>query len=348
VRPFRLLLLLLLAAPACTSSASPRAPASTSQRIVYLVKDSTGSSPQTTTVVTDIAPPYRARTVTHSGSSVDAASAGGFAWDEGGVYTISPDGSSAQTEYVGPGFPGPFSRLDVALPVARRQHLVTRLGDGRVGGRACARWLSRLPLDGAPFAPAAGGDRTESCVDPAGRLLSDTWQVAGKVVRTRTGTLVETGPSLDGTALFFGRMPTPLPTRGSAYVVRSSTAKEIAGLLQVPEPTGPDGLAVGRTAVVLDVDAARQGFAREAAVLTWSSPGQLAVLRVERDLQAGGGRTVRGALVALGALGTGRLEAVLAGLRVTVEGPRGLRLVATADLPESALLAWVGSLQLGG
>ena len=172
---------LLLGAAACTGSPAKRAAPSVSERIVYQVVDSTGGAPVTTTVVTDTAAPYRARTVTHQGTSADAPSAGGFAWDEVGVYTISPDGSAAQTEYVGPGFPGPFSRLDLALPVALRQHLVASDGAGQVGSRSCNRWLSELPLDGAPFSAATSTDRTESCVDSAGRLLSDTWQVAGKV-----------------------------------------------------------------------------------------------------------------------------------------------------------------------
>jgi hypothetical protein len=271
---------------------------------------------------------------------------GGFAWDETGVYTLNPDGWAAQTEYVGPGFPGPFSQLDVALPVALRQHLVVSAGAGQVDGRPCTRWLSQLPLDGARFAAATAGDRTESCVDAAGRLLSDTWQVAGKVVRTRTATAVGPGPSLAGTALFGGRAPTPLPTQGSAYVVRTSTAKELTGLMQVPNPKGPDGLRADRASAVLDVDATRQGIAREAAVLTWTGRSALAVLRIERDLQTGLGRTVTGAPVDLGALGMGRLEPVLAGLRVTVVGPTGLRLIATADLPEPALLAWLRTLRL--
>ena len=350
MRPFLLALFLLFGVAACTGPGSPSAVPATpavSERVVYLVVDSTASSPQTSTVVTDIAAPYRARTVTHRGPSVDGPTLGGFAWDETGVYTIRGDGSAAQSEYVGPGFPGPFSRLDLALPVAVRQQLVFSLGAGRVGSRPCTRWRSRLPLDGAPFSAATGGDRTESCVDPAGRLLSDSWQVAGKVVRTRTAVAVETGPSLAGTALFGDRAPTPLPVEGSAYVVRSSTAKELTALMQVPAPHGPDGLKADRAAAVLDLDAGREGFAREAAVLTWTGPSQLAVLRLERDLQQGVARTVSGAPVDLGALGTGRLEPVLAGLRITVDGPRGLRLIATADLPEPALLTWVRSLQLG-
>ena len=331
----------------CSGNSVPNAQVARSERIVYLVVDSTTHPAQTSTVVTDIAAPYRARTVTYRGNGADGQSVGGFGWDQAGVYTIDPDGSAAQSEYVGPGFPGPYSRLDLALPVAERQGLAQALGSGQVGGRSCSRWLSELPLDGAPFSAATPVDRTESCVDSAGRLLSDVWQVSGKLVRTRTATTVESGPSLAGRALFGGRPPTPLPTQGSAYVVRPSTADELAGLLQVPEPTGPAGLRADSASAVLDLDGARQGFAREAAVLTWTGPAQLAVLRLERDLQPSGGRTVRGARVNLGPLGIGRLEPVLAGLRLTVEGPRGLRLIATADLSEPALLAWVRSLQLG-
>lgn len=342
MRRFLLALVVLLAASACGHSASPAG----SQRIVYLVVDTAGSSPLTTTAVTDVASPYRGRTVTHQGSSIHGPLGGGFVWDERGVYTIKPDGSTTQNEYIAPGFPGPFSRLDLALPVALRQHLVASLGPGMVGKRSCTRWVSQLPLDGAPLSPATGGDRTESCVDPAGQLLSETWQVGGKVVRTRTAQSLGPGPSLVGKALFLGRQPTSLPTQRSAFVVHRSSAKELTTLMQVPAPKGPPGLTADQAVAVLDVDSSRQGFAREAAVLTWVGPSQLAVLRIERDLEQVGAVAPRGAPVDVGTLGSGRLEPVLAGLRVTVDGPRGLRLIATADLPESILLAWLRSLSL--
>ena len=96
---------------------------------------------------------------------------------------------------------------------------------------------------------------------------------------------------------------------------------------------------------MLDVSPDRDGFTREAAVLTWVGEQRLAVLRVERDLKPGGSRVLRGERVALGALGTGYLEPVLAGLRVTLESGR-VRLIATADLPEDRFLTWLRSLQV--
>ena len=322
-----------------------RPPVVASARTVVEVVDLTGDRPRSTTVVTDLAAPYRARVLTYEGASEQGRSLGGSAWDETGVYTLGPDGSAAQTEYLAAGFAGPANHLLLALPVAERQLLVTRLGAGQSRGRPCQRWLSLLPLDGAPFTAATGADRTESCVDRAGQVLSELWTVAGKAIRTRTLTAVRPGPDLAGLGLFDQRRPVALPTSGSAYVVTVSSAEKLAALLQIPVPTGPDGLTADRSVAVLDVDAQRQGFSREAAVLTWTGPAQLVVLRIERDLTGSGGRTVRGDPVDLGGLGTGRLEPVLAGLRITVPGPRGLRLVATADLPEPALLAWLRTLR---
>jgi hypothetical protein len=325
-------LLVLLLVTGCADPSSPRA---TSERITYRVV--TGSV--TTTAVTDVMRPYRARTLTHEGSGKGT----GFAWDERALYTLAADGTK-QTQLVGPGFAGPDSGLEVALPVAQRQGLVNALGTGSVLGRDCTRWLSELPLDGAPLSHPRPGDSTDSCVDAEGRVLSDTWRVDGKVVRTRTATEVTSGPDLSGNALYGGSEPTPLPTALATVVVTESTTEELGRLLQVTAPVAPAGLRADTAAAVLDRDATGGGFAREAAVFTWTSSEHLAVLRVERDLVPGQGRTVRGAEVDLGGLGTGRLEPVLAGLRATVSGPRGLRIIATADLPEDAFLAWVRSL----
>ena len=335
-----------MAATACGASpVKARLATVDAQRWVMLVVDTTGSQPRTTTVVTDLAAPYRARTMTYEGASAQGPSLGGFAWDDSGVYTISPDGSAHQTEYIAAGFPGPASHLTVSLPVALRQRLVHRLGLGRSADRPCERWLSQFPLDGAPLSAPRAMDRTESCVDPNGRVLTESWVVAGKQVRTRTLTDVRPGPNLLGLDLFDQREPRRLPTKGSAYVVRAASPDELAGLLQVPVPPGPVGLTADRSSAVLTVDAQRQAFSREAAVLTWTVGGQLAVLRIERDLQHGAARTTQGEPIDLGAMGTGQLEPVLAGLRMTVSGPRGLTMVATADLSEPAFVTWLRSLR---
>ncbi|MCW2501040.1 MAG: hypothetical protein JWN87_2716, partial [Frankiales bacterium] len=211
-------------------------------------------------------------------------------------------------------------------------------------GRPCTRWLSAQPLDGARFAPPSAADRTESCVDAAGRLLTDRWFVGGRLVRTRTAVSVGTGPRLVGGGLFDGGEPTPLPTGGSGFVIRRSTTAELSRLLGVAAPAGPAGMRADLATAVLTRGAS--GFAREGAVLTWTDGTHLAVLRLERDLERAAAPALRGEQVALGHLGSGRLEPVLAGLRVTAAGPRGLRLTATADLPEAALLGWLRSVRL--
>ncbi len=299
--------------------------------------DETG---RVSTTTVDVSPPYRARSLNRDGSG---AVTGGFAWDERGLYSITSAGT-AQTASIAPGFPGPYSGLAVALPVAERQHLVRRGGSSSVLGLDCEQWLSAEPLDGAPFAPVSPDARTTSCVDAEGRLLAETWYVGGKLVRTRTATGVGPGPSLAGAALYEGP-PTPLPSSGTGFVVRDSPRAQLLRLLQVPVPSDPTGFRPDASVAVLDLDAAATGFTREAGVLTWLRGVDVVVLRLERDLSGSSRGTVRGAPVDLGVLGTGHLEPVLAGLRVVIDGPTGLRALVTADLPEDELLAWARTLR---
>jgi hypothetical protein len=329
----RVLPLLLLVA-ACSAQSHPGTP---SRRVVYRVVDDAG---QVTTTTVDVSPPYRARTVTRDAKGTVT---GGFAWDQRGLYSIGPT-TTAQTAAVAPGLPGPYSGLAVSLTVAERQHLLARAGTGTVLGRPCVQWVSADPLDGAPFAPATGQERTTSCVSADGTLLSETWYVGGRLVRTRTATEVGRGPSLDGPALY-DHTPDPLPTAGTAFVVRDAPRTELVRLMQVPAPPDPPGFSPDVSVAVLDRDAGGTGFSREASVLTWRRGTDLLVLRLERDLSGSSKGTVRGVPLDLGVLGAGHLEPVLAGLRVVVDGPTGLRAIVTADLPEDELLAWVRTLR---
>ncbi|HUR51944.1 MAG TPA: hypothetical protein VMZ11_07465 [Mycobacteriales bacterium] len=329
-----LLLLPVVLLASCSGGDERRTP---SQRVVYREVDAAGAV-STTTV--DLAPPYRARVLTRG----PGGRTSGFAWDDRGLYTLGPS-SAAQSAAVAPGFAGPYSGLAVSLPVAERQHLVARGGSGQVLDRPCTEWLSAEPLDGAPFAPATANDRTTSCVDPSGLLLSDSWYVGNKLVRTRTVTSIGTGPTLDGTALY-AATPAPLPTSDTASLVRRAPRGDIFRSMQVPLPGDPPGFRPDASVALLDRSADATAFTREAAVLTWRRGDHLVVLRVERDLSGTSRATVRGAPVALGTLGSGHLEPVLAGLRIVVDGPRRLRLVATGDLPEAELLSWARTLRL--
>jgi hypothetical protein len=342
--PARLLLVLalLVSLPSCSDDPAPR-PGAPSLQVVYRVTAQDGT---VTTEVVELAPPYRARTTQHAGDGVTTPVTGAQLWDGTGTYQARGD-QALQNEYVAPGFPGPASHLDIALPVAARQGLVRRVGPGVAGDRPCTRWESRLPLDGAPFAPAGGGDRTLSCVGAEGLLLSDTWESGGRVLRRRELVSLGEGPTLDGAAVFASATPVPLPTASSSVVVRRAAAAELIRLMAVPLPSPPQGLEPDASVALLDLAPDRQGFRRESSVLTFTSAERMLVLQISRDLVPGTAPSVRGAPVPLGPGRSARLEPVLAGLRLTMTGPTGLRATVTTDLPERELLAWARELQLG-
>ncbi|HET7530540.1 MAG TPA: hypothetical protein VFJ98_06235 [Mycobacteriales bacterium] len=338
----RATLVLLAAAVLATgcSGDEPRRPrAAPSNRIVYTLTDDLGA---TSVVTVDVQPPYRARTVVRR----DGAVLSETAWSDGATYLVK-DGQVLQSAVIAPGFPGPAAHLDVALPVAAEQGLVRDLGDEReVAGLTCHVWRSLEPLDGSDFAPAAGRSRTDTCVSETGQILDDAWYIDGELVQRRTATEVTSGPTLTGSGLFGGRTPVPLaPAERTATVTRSDVAT-LSALLQLPEPVAPPGLRLDTASALLDLDAERQ-VRRESAVLTYVGGGHLLVLRLARELQPGGASTVHGAKVRLGER-TGRLLPVLAGLQLTVPGPRALTATVTTDLPRVSLLSWATSLDLGG
>lgn len=328
----RLLFVLLLLLTGCSDGGQPK-PESTTTRLTYDIVDSRGERSQQ---IIDVQRPYRARTITYRGKQ----SMGGFLWDESGTYTVAPDGGITKTAEIAPGFPGPASGLAVALPIALRQKLVKRIGPGTAGGKPCTVWQSSGPLDGSPFAPPSF-EATESCVDEQGVIRSERWGGDTGLIQTRTLLSQGKGPS----SLYDGKTPRPLPSALAVAIVKPSTVAELCKLLQIPVPADPPGLQADQAKAVLDVNERRTGVVREAGVMTWVGGGHLAVLRIERDLVAGGGRFVRGEPVQLAALGRGHLEPVLAGLRVVVGGPNGLRMIVTSDLPEDQLLSWLRTLR---
>ena len=324
----RRLLVLALLLTAC----SDKEPADTqpSQRIVYDVQSPAGRS--TTTVLLD--PGQRARTTSGSTSTY---------WSQSGVFG-DVNGQLVQTAVVPPGFPGPESHLDIALPEALRQRLVRDLGTTKsVAATSCHEWESEKPLDGAPFAPATATSRTVSCVDPSGRILADTWTLDGTVAQSRTATAVDLGPTLRGQGLFDGRRPTPLPSDQSPYSVTTADADALTKALGIPPPAAPAGLALDAAVGLFERTAA--GPQREDAVLVYRGSGRMLVLRVGRDLTPGIGFAAHGATLTVGSA-PAYLEPVLPGLQLTIAGPRRLRVIITANLPRADLLTWAGALRL--
>lgn len=339
-----LVVLLLCAAAACSGSSrsTPSPVAENGFHIEYDVIDDRGIHSRE---VTDVDRPYRARTIRYSDAQ-HKHSVGGAAWTETGVYTIRPDGVVLQATPAWPAPPGPDAHLDVALPVALRQHLVERAASGTVLGKPCTVWRSLRPLDGADFAPPTATEHTTSCVSDDGVVLRDDWQQRGSRLRAREAVGFGSAPRLtDGELL--GGQPTPLPAELASYSITPSTEAELTRLIPVPDPAPPAGLHSDRAVAVLEVDHS-SGTARitqEGAVLTWVGHGHLVQARWRRALLGAPlPAPTTGAAVALGRLGSGRLTPLLTGLQVEVLGPGGLLLTVKSDLPEDQLLSWVRSL----
>lgn len=322
-------------------------------RVVYRVEDRSRSPIRLTTQVLDVARPHTARLVTREGPPPGTSSLGGLAWEVGRQYLIEPGGGVRVIQEVPPGFAGVDAHLDVALPTALRAGLVQRDGAAEVAGRSCTTWLSKEPLDSAAFSPPTPTDRAVSCVDDAGRILSERWTLRGSLARVRTAISLGVGPSLAGPALFAGMTPVPLPSEASTGSVKAVPPERLAEALGIPIPAAPPGLAPDRSAALIDVDRAGPAtqIVREGAAFSWTGDRRLVVLLVKRGLTTpmvppSGGIEVPLSLTSAGT-DSARLTPVLSGLKVELLTSRGLFVTVTANLPEQELLTWVRSLKLG-
>jgi hypothetical protein len=311
-------------------------------RVVYTVEDLAGATPRVTTQVVEVLPPYGARSVTYEGATVGGTSLGGAAWVRGHQYLVQADGSAHEVAQVPPGFAGPDAHLDVAMATALRLGLVRRGGTATVAGTACTEWVSHDPLDSADLAPPSATSSATSCVDARGRLLRDTWVLSGKVVRVRTAVSLgrPEGEPLRGVP------PTPLPGAQLPLLVKDEPAAKLATALNIAVPAGPAGLRADGATALLERDlAGGTGRAlREGAAFAWTDGTRLVTLQVQRGLVQPEPAPTGGGPVRLANGLTARLVPVVNGLQVRLLTPAGLSVQATGDLPEDALLAWVGGL----
>ena len=335
----------VLAAACSGSPASTTRAAAPSERLVYRVVDSSAGAPRVTTVVVDSTPPYLGRSVTLEGAPPGGRSLGGAAWDADQEYLLRAAGGAAVVQQVAPGPSGVTTYLPVALDAAERHHLVRRAGTATVAGTACTRWLSKEPLDAAAMAPATAADRTESCVDDRGRLLEDTWTLAGRVVRTRTAVSAGDGPSLTGTGLLQGASPQPADESSLRERVQSKPAGTLADAFGIPVPAAPPGFALDRSTAFITLD--QNGETRtEGIAFTYRSGRRVVVLRLEQGLgfrlPAPGG----GVAVTLPDGRPARLSVLPTGVRLQLEPRPGRVATVVSALEEQPLLTWVGALRL--
>lgn len=76
-------------------------------------------------------------------------------------------------------------RADAVVAAAREAGILTDLGEGSVGGRPCRRYEAATTIAGGTLVPLRGGERAVVCLDAAGLLLDERWEIDGEVVRTR-------------------------------------------------------------------------------------------------------------------------------------------------------------------
>jgi hypothetical protein len=286
--------------------------------------------------VIEVQHPYRART-------------GTFAWSESGLFTFREDGTVQQSTAVAPGFAGPDGHLDVALPVAQRQGLLTRASGGpaTVLGLPCQEWISQRPLDGAPFGPPADGEQTVSCVGTDGLILRDRWTRGTAGLRVRTATEVGHGRRLLGTGLLDGKTAVPVPAELTVIEVTKPGADLTSLFTNKALPPGPPALRRDLVVAsrVLDRSGGAPSVRTHSGTITWVDATHLVVLTVQ---QSADGRPLAapttGEELDLGALGRGRLLPTYNGLQVQVLTARGQLVTVRGDLPEADLLAWVRTL----
>lgn len=76
--------------------------------------------------------------------------------------------------------------------------LVERQGEDEHLGRRCTVYRTGQPSSaGAPTAPS-DDERTDICIDDAGLVLHERWEIGGSVVVERTVTALEMDPAIDG------------------------------------------------------------------------------------------------------------------------------------------------------
>lgn len=328
----------------CTSKASHPSPGGSGERIVYRVEDTTVSPAAVTTSVVEVSRPYIARTMTYDGPTTSAPLLSGSIWTSKALYNVTATGAIQQTQLVPPAPAPPATRLDVALPIAESQRIVRKTGQSMVDGRPCTLWMSKEPLDGLAFAPATAADHTTTCVAPDGDLLSDTWFIGGKQVRVRTATAVQAIPALTESTVF-ASSPTPVPPGISEEAVEDIALDAQGFGITLPAPSG---FTLDRSVRITRSIAGDPApvVVRTGEVDSYVSGQQVIVLRRTKDVVGAAIAPTRGARVDIGALGSGRLEAVATGCRVTVATKAGVLVVADSTTQPDTLLAWLRQAKL--
>lgn len=124
-----------------------------------------------------------------SGTATSRTDLRTFLSDRQGWFTVQPLLHRAAYDLRPAGAIGPMAELG----------LVEEVGTDEFAGRSCTVFRTGEPTSAS--APTAPSDEqtTDLCIDEAGLVLSEHWQISGNTVVERTATAVETGFDVDPT-----------------------------------------------------------------------------------------------------------------------------------------------------
>lgn len=166
-----------------------------------------------------------------SGTSTSRARLQTFLSDEDGWLPIQPELHRAAFD----------QHPAAAIGAMQVLGLVERRGEEEHLGRACTVWRTgQPPSAGEPTAPSAD-EFTEVCIDGAGLVLHERWEIGGNTVIERTATALELEPAVDPAAFEPGPVVDDADALSAAFATIAVPADEetLARLqTEVPVPEG--------------------------------------------------------------------------------------------------------------
>ncbi len=92
------------------------------------------------------------------------------------------------------------SRVAGAIGALEQLGLVERSGEREVAGRVCTEYVTGQPLSAGEVTAPSAGESTMVCIDGAGLVLWEAWQIDGNTISERTARAVEIEPDVDPAA----------------------------------------------------------------------------------------------------------------------------------------------------
>ncbi|HAS10405.1 MAG TPA: hypothetical protein DCS55_07795 [Acidimicrobiaceae bacterium] len=125
-----------------------------------------------------------------SGTSTSRRRLQQYLSDEEGWLPIQPELHRAAYDQHPAAAVGAMQSLGLVEVQGEQEHL----------GRACTVYRTGQPPSGGVATAPGDGEHTDVCIDAAGLVLHERWEIGGAVVVERTATALELDPEIDGTS----------------------------------------------------------------------------------------------------------------------------------------------------